>query len=200
MSKNKYILPFNDSFYIEFGGVTKKDSHSWDIIPQRYAYDFEIRDNNNKPYHDDYLQLNNYYSYNKDVVAPLDGYVVSICNCYPDTNIRKKRTVACDCADVRGNHIIIKHKHGEYSLIAHLLKDSFKVREGDIVKQGQILAKVGNSGNTNGPHIHFQIQDRLDSNTAVGIKINFKNIKIKKNGHSIIFKSYLKHGYTVKNK
>lgn len=200
MSKNKYILPFNESFYIEFGGTSKKDSHSWDVIPQRYAYDFEIRDDQNKPYHDDYLEKSNYYSYNKDIIAPLDGYVVSICNCYPDTEIKKGRPVVCDCADVRGNHIIIKHKHGEYSLIAHILKDSFQVKEGDIVKQGQVLAKIGNSGNTNGPHIHFQIQDRLDSNSAIGIKIAFKNIQIKKNNHHILFRRYLKHGYTVKNK
>ena len=60
MSKNKYILPFNESFYIEFGGTRKKDSHSWDVIPQRYAYDFEIRDDQNKPYHDDYLEKSNY--------------------------------------------------------------------------------------------------------------------------------------------
>ena len=39
MSKNKYILPFNRKWYVEFGGVKKSTSHSWDIIPQRYAYD-----------------------------------------------------------------------------------------------------------------------------------------------------------------
>lgn len=199
MSKNRYILPFKDSFYVEYGGISKKDSHSWDIISQRYAYDFEIRDTYNSPYHDNYLELKNYYSYNKDIIAPLDGYVVSICNCYQDTNIQEGRPIVCDCDDVRGNHIIIKHKYGEYSLIAHILKDSFQVKEGDIVRQGQIIAKVGNSGNTNGPHIHFQIQDRLDSKSAIGIKINFKSIKIKKSNRHI-YRRYIKHGYTVENK
>ena len=46
MSKNKYRLPFNNTWYVEYGGLTKKTSHSWDIISQRYAYDFEIRKNN----------------------------------------------------------------------------------------------------------------------------------------------------------
>ena len=45
MSKNKYRLPFNNTWYVEYGGLTKKTSHSWDIISQRYAYDFEIRKN-----------------------------------------------------------------------------------------------------------------------------------------------------------
>ena len=73
------------------------------------------------------------------------------------------------------------------------------LKEGDIVRQGQVIAKVGNSGNTNGPHIHFQIQDRLDSKNAKGIKINFKNIKIRKNNR-YIHRRYIKHGYTVENK
>ena len=42
MSKNKYRLPFNNTWYVEYGGLTKKTSHSWDIISQRYAYDFEF--------------------------------------------------------------------------------------------------------------------------------------------------------------
>ena len=42
MSKNKYYLPMKGIWYIEFGGTKKKNSHSWDIIGQRYAYDFEI--------------------------------------------------------------------------------------------------------------------------------------------------------------
>ena len=109
MSKNRYILPFKGSFYVEFGGVSEKDSHSWDVISQRYAYDFEIRDNNDKPYHDNCLELKKYYSYNKDIIAPLDGYVASICSCYQDTEIKEGRPITCDCDDVRGNHIIIKH-------------------------------------------------------------------------------------------
>ena len=95
---------------------------------------------------------------------------------YKDTKILPNRPIISDIKDTRGNYIIIKHKNNEYSLICHILKNSFKVKVGDIVKTGQVLALVGNSGNTNGPHIHFQFKDSFDFNTAIGIKITFKYI------------------------
>lgn len=196
--KNSYSLPFKEEFYVEFGGINKKDSHSWDIPSQRYAYDFEIRDKQNLPFHDDYLVLDNYYSYKKDIIAPMDGVVVEICNKYPDTKIVKDRKIVCDVDDVRGNHIIIMHGHNEYSMIAHILKDSFKVKEGDYVKRGQELAKIGNSGNTNGPHIHFQVQ-KGDGQLAPGIPIHFQNVVKTVHNHPCYAK-YLKHGMLVKNK
>lgn len=199
MSKNKYRLPFKEEFFIEFGGITKKDSHSWEIPLQRYAYDFEIRDDKNKPYHDDYLQISNYYSYKCKIYAPLDGYVVDICNEYPDTKIQKNRPIVCDVDDVKGNYILIKHKNNEYSLIAHILKDSFRVQIGDIVKTGDYIAQVGNSGNTNGPHIHFQIQNEFNFEKAKGIPIYFRNITVKRNGKRVLRK-YVKNGDFVQNK
>ena len=195
MSKNKYILPFKEEFYTEFGGIKREDSHSWNIPNQRYAYDFEIRDEKNLPFHDDYFKVENYYSYNKDIIAPLDGIVIEVCNKYPDTKIKKDRTIACDVDEVRGNFIIIKHKYNECSMIAHIKKDSFKVKVGDIVKEGQVIASVGNSGNTNGPHIHFQIQ-KGPNDDAEGIPITFHKIKVRNK----IFKKYIKHGQFVKNK
>ncbi len=198
MRKNKYSLPFKEEFYVEFGGIKKKDSHSWDIPAQRYAYDFEIRDNENKPYHDDYLKIENYYSYKRDIIAPLDGIVVEICNKYPNTKIVKNRKIVCDVDDVRGNHIIIMHGNTEYSMIAHILKDSFQVKVGDYVKRGDVLAKVGNSGNTNGPHIHFQVQ-RGPSEIDEGIPILFQRVIMKKDNRKI-YRKYVKHGMSVRNK
>ncbi len=195
MSKNKYRLPFDGLWYIEFGGVTKKTSHSWDIISQRYAYDFEIR-KDDKPYKLDYHDKNNYYSYKQNIICPRDGVVFDLVNLYDDTKIVDERKVICDVKDIRGNYILIKHDNNEYSLICHILKDSFKVQIGDFVKEGQELAKVGNSGNTMGPHIHYQVQNGYDYKTAKGIPITFKDVKVQ---NKIIKKKYLKCGMYVKN-
>ncbi len=197
MSKNKYCLPFKSEFFVEFGGIKKSDSHSWNIPNQRYAYDIEMR-KDDIPYFDDYLKVENYYCYNEEIIAPQDGIVFEVCNKYKDTRIDKDRKIVCDVDEVRGNFIIIKHKYNECSMIAHIKKDSFKVKVGDIVKQGQVIAKVGNSGNSNGPHIHFQIQKGVED-TAVGIPITFKNIIIKKNNKRI-YRSYIKKGDYVINK
>lgn len=195
MSKNKYILPFKGIWYIEFGGVTKKNSHSWNIISQRYAYDFEIKIND-LPYHDDYHNPNNYYCYKKEIICPLDGIIVDKVDEYNDTKIVDNREIVCDIDDVRGNYILIKHDNNEYSLICHILKGSFQVEVGDFVYTGQILAKVGNSGNTMGPHIHYQVQDRYDFNNSVGIPITFKNVKVV---NKYVKRKYLKNKMYVKN-
>lgn len=174
MSKNKYILPFKGTWYVEYGGTKKKNSHSWDIIGQRYAYDFEIR-KENLPYHGDPTKNENYYSYLENIYAPSDGWVVEIIDKYKNTHITKDRKIINDCDNPRGNHIIIKHNHGEYSTICHFEKGTFNVQIGDLVKEGQLIGKVGNSGNTQGPHIHFQIQLGIDPDNSKGVPITFKN-------------------------
>lgn len=184
-------------WYIEYGGINKKDSHSWEVISQRYAYDFEIR-RNNLPYHEDYTKCENYYSYKKNIIAPSDGWIVDIKDEYDDTRILKDRSVICDVDDLRGNYIMIKHKNNEYSLIAHILKNSFKVKIGDLVKEGQVIAKVGNSGNTEGPHIHFQVQKGNDFNNSQGLIIRFKNVLIQRQNKFKLIK-YINRKTYVKN-
>lgn len=196
MSHNKYRLPFSKTWYVEFGGITKKDSHSYDIINQRYAYDFEIR-NDNLPYHDDYKECDNYYSYLEDIIAPCDGFVVDVVDLYDDTKILNNRPVVCDCESPYGNYIIIKHKYNEYSVICHVKRGSFLVKIGDMVKTGDVLGKVGNSGNTMGPHIHFQVQNGLTFDST-GIKITFKNVCFKeKNKYKRV--KYIHKNMYVKN-
>ncbi len=174
LSKNHYHLPMHGKWYVEYGGLKKETSHSWNIISQRYAYDFEIR-KDNLPYHGDYKNLKNYYSYLQDVLAPLDGVVMAIVDGYPNTKVYEGRPITSDIDEIRGNYIILKHNYGEYSVLCHFEKGSFKVREGDIVKTGDVLGKVGNSGNTQGPHIHFQVQKGFSFEYSRGVIINFQN-------------------------
>ena len=195
MSKNKYRLPFDGVWFIEFGGVTKKTSHSWDIISQRYAYDFEIREND-KPYKGDYHDKNNFFSFKKEIICPCDGVVFDLVDLYDDTKIVDGRKTICDVDDIRGNYILIKHENNEYSLICHILKDSFKVKIGDMVSEGDVLALVGNSGNTMGPHIHYQVQNGYDYRSSCGVPITFKNVKII---NKLIKRKYLHCGMYVKN-
>lgn len=54
-----------------------------------------------------------------------------------------------------GKHVVVRHPEGFQTLYAHL--DSFAVREGQYVSQGQILGRMGNTGKSTGPHLHFSI-------------------------------------------
>lgn len=57
-----------------------------------------------------------------------------------------------------GNYILINHHDGTYTLYAHGQKGSICVREGQKVSQGQQIMKVGSTGNSTGPHLHFEVR------------------------------------------
>ena len=48
---------------------------------------------------------------------------------------------------------------GRYALYAHFQPGTIRVRAGDHVKRGQVLALVGNTGNSDAPHLHFHVMD-----------------------------------------
>jgi murein DD-endopeptidase MepM/ murein hydrolase activator NlpD len=64
-----------------------------------------------------------------------------------------------------GNYVKIKHSDGTYTIYAHLAKDSITVKSGDVVDQGQVIGKMGNSGSSTGTHLHFEIRLGSDSSS-----------------------------------
>jgi len=170
-----YTLPFAEKWVAVNGGVDKKFSHSWNLPSQRYAYDFFIMDDEGGTSAGDKTQVKNYFCYGKDVIAPADGEVEEVKNHYAESKTNGEKAY-CGANDIRGNFIVIKHAENEYSLIAHLMPGSITVKAGDGVKQGEVIAKCGNSGNTSEPHIHFQLQSGKNFFTSVGLPVAFRNI------------------------
>jgi murein DD-endopeptidase MepM/ murein hydrolase activator NlpD len=64
-----------------------------------------------------------------------------------------------------GNAVVIKHGNGTFSQYAHLSKVS--VKAGQVVTTGQRIAFSGNTGNSSGPHLHFEIRTTASYGTAV---------------------------------
>jgi murein DD-endopeptidase MepM/ murein hydrolase activator NlpD len=58
-----------------------------------------------------------------------------------------------------GNYAVVNIGHGRYAFYAHMQPGSLKVKVGDTVKTGQVLGLLGNTGNTDGAHLHFHIMD-----------------------------------------
>lgn len=117
------------------------------------ALDFVITNEQNKTYKGDGFVVEDYFAYNKPVVAPLDGYVREISNNVEDNPISSVNTL-----QNWGNTLILDHKNGLFTQLSHLKRDSFKVNVGDFVYKGQIVASCGNSGRSPEPHLHFQVQ------------------------------------------
>ncbi|MBL1067457.1 M23 family metallopeptidase [Streptomyces sp. 7-21] len=79
---------------------------------------------------------------------------------------------------VVGNHLVLDLGDGTYALYAHLKHGSLTVRPGDRVTAGQRLASCGNSGNTTEPHLHFQLMDGPDLDTARGVPFSWRGIGV----------------------
>ncbi len=121
----------------------------------RHAWDFIINDAEGKQFKNDGYVVQDYYCFNKPVIACSDGTIEEVVNNIDDNLI----------GDVNleynwGNTIIIKHADDVYSKVSHLKKGSVSVKKGDGVKAGQVIAKCGNSGRSPYPHLHFQIQEQ----------------------------------------
>jgi murein DD-endopeptidase MepM/ murein hydrolase activator NlpD len=137
--------------------------------PVRYAYDLCPVNEHNALYHGDPTKKENWYAYGTPVYAPGDGVVVSAENTLKENTIEgKKLVMPPDFPDTiiagEGNHVIIDHGNGEYSELAHMQTGSVEVKKGDRVKRGQLLGKLGFSGDT-GHHVHLHYQ--LMSSTEI---------------------------------
>ncbi|WP_246108826.1 M23 family metallopeptidase [Streptomyces sedi] len=77
---------------------------------------------------------------------------------------------------VVGNHLVLDLGDGTYAAYAHLRRGSLTVRPGERVRAGQELARCGNSGNTTEPHLHFQLMDRPDLDTACGLPFRWEGV------------------------
>lgn len=117
------------------------------------AWDFVIVDGKNNTYKDKGLLLNDYYCFNTPVIAPANGTVVDINDGIEDNEPGNINTI-----HNWGNSIVIQHDSFLYSQLSHLKLGSFKVKIGDYVTKGEILANLGNSGRSPQPHLHFQLQ------------------------------------------
>jgi hypothetical protein len=129
------------------GEHTHKDS--W-----KYAWDFEIVDEEGKVHQGEGLVVTDYYCYNKPVTAPAAGTVEVI-----EDGIEDNAIGEMNLEQNWGNSVVIKHTEQLYSQVSHLRKASIKVSEGQAVKQGEVLGYCGNSGRSPIPHVHFQFQD-----------------------------------------
>ncbi|MDR3746905.1 MAG: M23 family metallopeptidase [Acidobacteriota bacterium] len=127
---------------------------------ETFAIDWN-RVKNDKIYDGDGKKVEQHYAFGEEVFAVADGTVVSIQDGKPETtpNILMKPETKDDYG---GNHVILEIAPNVFALYLHLHPGSIAVKVGDVVKAGAPLAKIGNSGPSMGPHLHFSISDKPD--------------------------------------
>ncbi len=140
---------------------------SW-IIPERWAVDYIQLDSENRVATGDADVLSNYPGYDSDLLAVKDGTVLDVIDEFADLKIGE--TLAnLDLSTAGGNYVVIDIGGGYSAFYAHMIKGTVKVKKGDKVKKGQVLGKLGNSGNSTGPHLHFHIVKGKDPLASQGV-------------------------------
>lgn len=77
-----------------------------------------------------------------------------------------------------GNCVVIDHGNSEYSVMFHMQQGSVLVKVGDRVAAGQVIGKLGNSGDSFGPHLHYQLQSGPEIFHDDSLPFRFQNIDV----------------------
>lgn len=195
--KARYSLPFRGEWYVYNGGPDEATSHSWNVVAQRYAYDFVMVDGSLRRWFREGDRLEDYRCYSAPVLAPADGLVVEVRDDVRDAPGVGTGWVDPLTTDFRGNFVTIRHAEEEYSFLAHLIPGSIRVAVGQGVKAGQDIGRCGNSGHSTEPHLHFQLQDRADFFEAAGLPVEFDDVSI--DGEPPASKCNLRRGTRVRS-
>jgi murein DD-endopeptidase MepM/ murein hydrolase activator NlpD len=126
---------------------------------ERYAIDWIRTDPATKPFstlNGDPSKNESYLAFDQPVLAVADARVVSVVSDQPDI-APGPNPVGLPFDQFAGNHIILDLGHGVFALYAHLKQNSVLVKVGDTVRKGQLIGRLGNSGNTTAAHLHFQL-------------------------------------------
>ena len=178
-SATSLTLPFSGRWFVMQGGDTPNVNQHMSVRAQWYAIDFmKVGGPGGRSLvKTDGATCEDYYSWGEPVLSPCDGEVVGMANDLPDNPLGKK-----DAKNIAGNHVVIKIASDQYVFLAHFQQKSILVKVGDHLKSGQLLGKCGNSGNSDGPHVHMHIQDTPTLNEGFGQNLIFKNINVELTG------------------
>jgi hypothetical protein len=144
---------------------------------QRFAIDFSAKlDAEDRTHVGSASQNSSYFNYGQPVIAVGAGKVVEAVDRFPDQIPNHKAPVPLEEAD--GNHVIIKLDKRVFAGYAHLKPGSVRVRRGDRVRPGRVVGKLGNSGNTEGPHLHFELMNRPSISDADGMPFVLDRFKL----------------------
>lgn len=179
-NKNDYIFPLKGC-YSTCGNYNSLLDHR-QHYSMEFAVDMAQYNEEQKLFFEDNMREEDHIIYGKDILAIADGEVMDCYNDFPVTSswVWEERKPYFDqygaLPSQCGNYVSLKHANGEYSFYGHMIMGSVVVNKGDKVKQGQVIGKVGHTGMSNCPHLHFQLMDGPDFSTGRGLPCYFTNL------------------------
>jgi hypothetical protein len=158
------------------GAVSPIDGALW--APERYAIDYVRLDPSGRMLTGDPTRIESYPYVGSDVLAVADGPVVGLVSYLP------QQPPGANPGGLRldeygGNHVVQDLGGGRYAFYAHLQSNNpLNLAVGQRLRRGQVIGKLGNSGNSDAPHLHFHVMDRVDPLAANGLPFVFDTFSV----------------------
>jgi|GEM_PF-2014915 len=162
----EFALPLKGLTYVLWGGAGPLLNRHWASPAEAWAYDLVVWEGEgvcaapcgaNEDHH----------VFGRTVYAPAGGTVVRVDSGHPDQPLG-----VSDAAVPYGNSVVIEVASGVFLRLAQLREGSISVSEGDVVMQGQAIAEVGNSGDSEAPHLHVGLADAPATATALPLQFS----------------------------
>jgi murein DD-endopeptidase MepM/ murein hydrolase activator NlpD len=158
--------PLKGGVWLAANGTSSSSVHRRTMIPafgqtgiaQRFAIDWLRLGGEGNPFHDDRKVNANWYGYGTEVLSVADAVVTEVKDGIPENvPLSSERAVPITLDTIGGNHVILSLGAAKFAFYAHLQPGSIRVKVGQRVRRGHVLGLVGNSGNSDAPHLHFHI-------------------------------------------
>lgn len=161
------LFPYETPFYDQL-----QNGYLFGNNPQRYAIDYALLVNG-LPYANDGTKLSDWYCYNLPIYAAKGGKVIFTEDGIPDNLTPGQLDYETDLTNATGNVVYIEHEDGTIGTYCHMIPNSIMVEVGEIVEEGQIIGRLGNSGNSFAPHLHMHVltnpEGKIISNYSDGL-------------------------------
>ena len=189
-----YRFPLRGNWYVA-ASASFHTAHRW-AVAEEFAYDLIRLGADGRSHRGQGRKLADFHAYGEPVLAARDGNVVRAVGDVPEDAGLLRRAdegkpdylqrvmqnqaalLSGDKSRAAGSHVVIDHGNGEFSSYAHLVPGSLRVKAGDTVRAGQVLGKLGHSGNSTEPHLHFQVCDGPDPLYCAGLPVQFDALDI----------------------
>jgi len=145
-------------------------------VPERFAIDFVQLNDQDRLFNGLIDDLFSYGFYRAPVYAAAPGRVVAVRRNLPE-QIPGSLPPDATIQMAGGNYVVVDIGHGRYAFYAHLATNSLRVHRGQKIKTGQVLGLLGNTGNTDGPHLHFHVMDSPSPLQSNGLPYVFRTFR-----------------------
>lgn len=185
--------PLRAGLWLASEGPGNSRSHHWGslvaangqvTIPQRYALDVFGLDGNGRVLRNDAIDLTkskreDWIGYGADVLAVADGVVRDVRDGTPDHAPLEAQPEpdSLTAQGLYGNYVVLQIAPDVFVHYAHLQPGSVAVTAGQKLRRGEVLGKLGQSGNSNGPHLHIHVSSTASFEGSEGLPFVFESYR-----------------------